>query len=720
MDRPCRRRPTSARSTPAARRRTTASGPTRAGSAGFAPPPPPARRDDIVDVLHGVEVADPYRWLEDGDSPEVTAWVEAQNARTRAVLDALPQREPLHRRFLALLEAGSVGAPHVGGDRVFTLERYGDLDQAVVVVRSAVDPSAPPRVLVDPHAQAADHAAAVDWFSPSPDGRLLAYGVSEGGSEHGVLRIVDVDTGDHLPDAIAPVRHPSLAWLPDGSAFAYSRLPDPATVPAGEAGYWEQVFWHEVGRDPAGDELILGGSDLDRTALPMADISPDGRWLVLHVHLMPTRTDVIVLDRATGARTVAVAGEEAWTWATVVDGTFYAHTSVGAPRGRIVAAPAATPQMEGWTTVVAEGEAVLDGMAVAGPSLLVVTSEHAASRLWRYGLDGAAPPEEIALPGLGTVGAVDADPAVERAFLTFTSFTAPPSLWRWSGGDPAALVAWSDHPSPVDPSRFRTEQVFYPSTDGTRIPLFLVSAVDTEPDPDTPTVLYGYGGFAVTSTPAFSPGIVAWCEAGGVYALAGIRGGGEYGEDWHRAGMLHRKQNVFDDFAAAADWLVAEGRTSPGRLAIRGGSNGGLLVGATVVQRPDLCRTAVCAVPLLDMLRYQRFLIGALWVPEYGDPDDPEDFAALLAYSPYHNVVDGQAYPSLLVLTGESDSRVDPMHARKFTARLQACGAPVLLRVESRAGHGVGKPRWKQADELADTWSFLCWQLGVDQPALNV
>lgn len=644
------------------------------------------------------------------------AWVAAQNSRTRTVLDGLPQRAPLHRRFLELLQAGSVAAPQVAGDRVFTLERYGPLDQAVVVVRSATDDALPARIVVDPHDRAADHAAAVDWFSPSPDGRLLAYGISEGGSEHGVLRVADVATGQLLPDAIAPVRHPSPAWLPDGSAFAYSRLPDPTAVPAGEEGYWEQLFWHRMGDDQADDELVLGGSDLDRTALPMASISPDGRWLVIHIHLMPTRTDVIVLDRATGARTVAVAGEEAWTWATVVDGAFYAHTSVDAPRGRIVAAPAETPQRETWTTVVPEGEGVIEGMAIAGTSLLVATAEHAASRLWRYERAGGGPAEEIGLPEVGSIGGIDADPATDRAFLTFTSFTTPPRLLRWAARPPAGLAAWSRHPSPVDPAAFRTEQVFYCAADGTRIPMFLVSRAGAEPSAATPTVLSGYGGFAVTSTPAYSPGVVAWCEAGGAYAVAGIRGGGEYGEDWHRAGMLHGKQTVFDDFAAAARWLVADGRTSPQRLAVRGGSNGGLLVGATMVQHPDLCRAAVCAVPLLDMLRYHRFLIGALWVPEYGDPDDPADFAALRAYSPYHHVVDGRRYPAVLLLTAESDSRVDPMHARKFAARLQAAdpeGGPVLLRVEGRAGHGAGKPRWKQADELADTWAFLSWQLGA-------
>ncbi len=650
----------------------------------------------------------------------------AQNARTRAVLDALPQREPLHRRLLELLQIGVVGAPDVAGDRVFHLQREGDADQAVLVMRSAVDPDAPARVVVDPHGLAADHAASIDWFSPSPDGRLLAYGVSEGGSEHGTLRVVDVDSGTLLPDAIPHVRHPSVAWMPDGSAFAYDRLPDPATVPEGEEGYWETVWWHRLGDDPSADDPLLVDG-LDKTALPMAVVSDDGRWLALHVHLMPTRTDVILLDRQTGERTVMVEGEEASTWVQIVGGRIYAVTNLGSPRGRLITAALDRPQPEHWETIVAESAgatgAVIDGFVITGGSLLVSSTEHAVSRLHRYRLDGT-PLGEIALPELGALAGLDADPTVrtdgggggERAFLTFTSFARPPGLWRWTPAD--GLRPWALLDSPLEPGAFVAEQVFYPSTDGTDVPLFLVRAAATEVGPDTPTLLSAYGGFAIASSPGFAPGLVAFCEAGGVYAIAGIRGGGEYGEDWHRAGMRANKQQVFDDFQAAADWLVAEGRTSRERLAIRGGSNGGLLVGAAVAQRPDLCQVVVCAVPLLDMLRYHRFLIGALWVPEYGDPDQADDFAVLHAYSPYHHVVAGTAYPATIVTAAESDSRVDPMHARKFAAALQAATAspadrPVLLRIEVRAGHGVGKPAWKQADEGADLWAFVFWQLGM-------
>ncbi len=669
-------------------------------------------------MLHGTRVHDPYRWLEDGDSPEVAGWSAAQNARTRAVLDALPARSGLHERMLSLLQVGMVGAPAVAADRVFTLERKGDQDQAVLVVRSAVDPAVPACVVVDPHDMAVDHAASIDWFTPSPDGRLVAYGVSQGGSEHGTLRVVEVDTGSLLTDAIPHIRHPSLSWMPDNSAFAYSRLPDPATVASGEEGYWETVWWHRIGDDPSADELLLGG--LDKTALPATAISPDGRWLVFHISYMPTRTDVILLDRQTGQRTVVVEHEEATTWCQIAGDHLYAVTNLDASRGRVIAADLAMPQAEHWQTIVAESSAVIDGAVIAGGRLVVASAEHAVSRLHHYRLDGGDR-QEVALPELGSIGGFDADPATARAFFTFTSFARPSALWRWTSDDDA-VEPWTSFASPVDPDAFAVEQVFYPSSDGTNVPMFLVRAAATVVTPRTPTLLTAYGGFAITNSPGYSSATVAFCEAGGVWAVAGIRGGGEYGEDWHRAGMLARKQQCFDDFHAAADWLVAEGRTSRDRLAIRGGSNGGLLVGAALTQRPDLCRAAVCAVPLLDMFRYHRFLIGALWIPEYGDPDDPDQFSVIEAYSPYQHVVDGTAYPASLITTAESDSRVDPLHARKFAARLQAATGtpdeqPVLVRIEARAGHGVGKPAWKQADEGADIWAFVFWQLGMEQPS---
>ena len=474
-----------------------------------------------------------------------------------------------------------------------------------------------------------------------------------------------------------------------------------------------------MGDDPAADEPLLVDG-LDKTALPMAVISDDGRWLALHVHLMPTRTDVILLDRQTGERTVMVEGEEASTWVQIVGGRIYAVTNLGSPRGRVVTARLDQPQAEHWETIVAESVgatgAVIEGVVITGRSLLVTSTEHAVSRLRRHELDGT-PLDEVGLPELGSITGLDADPhAGERAFLTFTSFARPPGLWRWTPDD--GLQPWALLDSPLEPGSFVAEQVFYPSTDGTDVPLFLVRAAATEVGPDTPTLLSAYGGFAIASSPGFAPGLVAFCEAGGVYAIAGIRGGGEYGEDWHRAGMRAHKQQVFDDFHAAADWLVAEGRTRRDRLALRGGSNGGLLMGAAITQRPDLAQAVICAVPLLDMLRYQRFLIGALWVPEYGDPADAGDFAVLHAYSPYHHVVDGTSYPATIVTAAESDSRVDPMHARKFAAALQAATStpterPILLRIETRAGHGVGKPAWKQADEGADLWAFVFWQLGM-------
>jgi prolyl oligopeptidase len=702
-------------------------------------PPPPAPREATADVVHGITVPDPYRWLEDAESPETVAWVQASNVRTRAALDGRPGRDALVRRYTELFGAGSAAAPAIRGGRLFSIDRWGDLEQAVLVVRDVHGDRVPaPRTLVDPHALTGDPTAALDWYSPSVDGRLVAFGTSTGGDERSTLGVVAVATGEVLGDSIPHTRAASVAWLPDGRAFAYTRYPDPAAVGDEEANYNRTVWWHVLGDDPGHDELVFG--DLpDRTAWPSVELSRDGRWLLIEVSLGWTRVDVHLVDRTTGARTTVIEGVEAVSSFTVVDDRIVGTTTLDAPRGRVVSAPLVSPTPEHWATVVPESDDVVEGVAVSRSSLLVASTRSALARLTRLpraaagvgpevsepaGI-AAARVTEIALPEPGSLAGVAGDRDSETAVVAFTSWARPTELWRWTpapvdlpGAPDEGLERWSDLPSPVDPADYAVAVARYPSTDSTDVTLFTVRRADVTPGRATPTLLTGYGGFAVTMSPAYSPTAVAVADDGGVFAAACIRGGAEAGEDWHRAGMRQHKQQVFDDFAAAADWLVAEGRTDRHHLAVRGGSNGGLLVAATITQRPDACGAAVCAVPLTDMVRFPRFLIAQLWTPEYGDPDVADEFAWLWAYSPYHHLVEGTCYPATLVLTGEEDSRVDPAHARKFGAALAwatSCGEerPVLVRVESRAGHGQGKPASKQAAEAADVHTFLRWQIGL-------
>jgi prolyl oligopeptidase len=681
------------------------------------PPPPPTPRDDVVDILHGHRVIDPYRWLEDGRSEVTRAWVEAQNAHTARVLAALPGRETLHQRLVTLLRAGSSVGCMVAGDRVFSLERWGRHDQAVLVVRPAKARGLA-RTIVDPHRLTGDPTTAIDWYHPSPDGRLVAYGLSSGGDERSTLHVLDVQTGKRLSDRIPNTRAASVAWTPDASAFAYTRYPEPHTVAEGEQGYWRKVYWHRLGQHWRQDELVWGELP-DKTAWTNVSISRDGRWMLLHVSLGWSRVDVHLIDRSTGARTVMIEGVDAVSSFTVVGDQVIGVTTLGADRGRVVSAPVAAAWHDNWCTIVPESDRVIEAVVPTASSLLVLSSQSAVSYLDRYDLNGTGR-EPIELPGVGSLVGLSGSRERDEAFFSFTSFAMPPTMYRWR---PGAITDWSrlrqlDGSSDAPAVDIVVEQVRYESTDGTKVPMFLVRAQQTLPSPETPCILTGYGGFSISMGPAYSAAVVAACERGAVYAVANIRGGAEEGESWHRAGMREHKQQSFDDFAAAARWLIAEGWTSPERLAIRGGSNGGLLVGATITQHPDLCRAAQIAVPLLDMLRYHHFLIARLWIPEYGDPDVPEEFAWLYAYSPYHHVVDGTCYPAVLLTTAEGDSRVDPMHARKMAARLQAatsCGAerPILLRQETEAGHGQGKPVSKQADELTDALGFLFWQLGV-------
>ena len=674
---------------------------------------PPAPAVDVSDTLHGDTIPDPYRWLEEGDRPDTRDWTARQNALTESLLGAVPGRDRIRRRLDELLSIGALSTPEPVAGRYFYQRRDGRQNQPVLYVRQGVQGE--DRVLVDPNALDPAGTTALDWSYPSEDGRLLAYGLSENGSEQSLLHVLEVDSGTLLPDRIPRTRAADLACLPDGSGFYYTRYPAPEEVPAGEEHYHRAVYLHRLGTDPAADPLVFRPAEKEHW--PGVGLSPDGRWLVIGVARTFDQTDLYVQDLAAGTPPVPVAKDLAASFdGEVVRGRLYLRTNLDAPTYRVYVVDPERPAREGWREIVPpRSDAVLESVRIAGDRLALGYLERASSRLRLTDLDGADV-REIALPTIGSLFGLGAEWDGHELFFGFTSYTVPPTVYRI---DLATGVQerWRGVEADIDPARFEVRQVSFPSRDGTAITMFVVHRAGLERDGDRPAYLTGYGGFNISMTPAFSRSLLLWLERGGVVAIPNIRGGGEYGEDWHQAGMLGTKQNSFDDFIAAAEWLIRERYTRPGRLAAAGGSNGGLLMGAVLTQRPDLFRAVVVQVALLDMLRYHRFLIARLWIPEYGSADDAQQYRWLRAYSPYHHVRDGVAYPAVLLATAESDTRVDPMHARKMAARLQAATGsdrPILLRLEARAGHGAGKPLNKMLDELTDTWTFVFWQLGVE------
>jgi prolyl oligopeptidase len=679
------------------------------------PPYPLTRTASDVDTLHGVEVPDPYRWLEDADSPEVRTWVERQNVCTRSVLDRLPDRAKIHARLDTLLQIGSIGTPAPRRGRYFYTRRDGTQEQAVLYVRDGLRGA--DRALVDPNGLAADGSVALDWWHPSRDGRLLVYGLSQHGDEQSVLYVLDVATGRHLPDVIKRTRACSIAWLPDATGFYYTRYPAPGSVPKGEENYHRHVFLHRLGDDPAQDAAVFGAG---RPAedWPSVALSPDGGWLLVTESQGWAKSEVFFQDRAAGTPfRPLVENVPALFGVTVRNDRFYVHTNHEAPRYRLYRVDPLKPERAEWQEIIPEGPDVLEGVAAIGDVLAAQYLSKASSHLRLFDRQGHPIDDagRVALPALGSVSGIGGEWDGDELFFGYQSFAVPQSIYR-ADLKSKRTELWGRVRADVDLGSYEVEQVRYPSKDGTPITMFLARRKGLPRNGKTPTVLSGYGGFNTSLTPAFGASRFLFLERGGLLAIPNLRGGGEYGEAWHEAGMLGRKQNVFDDFLAAAEWLLAEGHTDREHLAILGGSNGGLLVGAALTQRPDLFRAVVCQVPLLDMLRYHKFLIARLWVPEYGSADDAEQFAYLRAYSPYHHVRGGTVYPAVLLATAESDTRVDALHARKMAARLQAATAsdrPVLLRLETKAGHGAGKPRGKVLEELTDTWSFLFWQLGI-------
>ena len=690
------------------------------------PEPPSTPRKPVIDLVHGTEIIDPYRWLEEGTSPEVQAWTSLQNQRTEYVLKQLPQREFLRKRIGELMSKDTVGSPNLKGKRLFYTKRTEGKNQPVLMYidmdRLGTSFSFEEHILVDPNEESETGTVALDWWYPSPDGSMIAYGLSHSGNEWSTLYVMNVDQRELLPERIERARYAGVTWKKDNSGFYYGRHPKPGTVPPGEENYNRHLFYHKLGTDPKDDPKVFG-EGRPREQSYGTSLSDDGKYLLLVVSHGWNSTDLYFRDETASFQEFKpiVEGQDAIFHGRIIGETLYMITNFEAPRYKVVSVDLNKPSMENWTTVIPESrDLTIEGAEFVKGHIVLSVLKDAVSYLHIHKMDGQFV-KEIQLPTLGTITGLTGDLSEPEFFFAFESFLIPPAIYSCDiDADRARPFIESD--KAFDQDMAAVEQVFYPSKDGTIIPMFILkpNTCQIGEGKPYPTVLSGYGGFNTSRTPAYSPSVIPWIESGGIYASANLRGGSEYGEEWHRAGMLDKKQNVFDDFIAAGEYLIDKGYTDRDHLGIWGRSNGGLLVGAALTQRPDLFRAVACGVPLLDMVRYHKFLIASLWCYEYGNPDNAEDFNWIYPYSPYHHVSEDISYPAVYFYTAESDTRVDPMHAKKMTALLQYVSSktppkgPILLNVESEAGHGVGKPLYKIVDEQANMWAFLAWQLGLE------
>ncbi len=665
-------------------------------------PKPSTRTDNVKETLHGADVLDPYRWLEDQESKETREWIDRQNRYTQSILSALPGRETLKRRLTELLKIESVGMPVERGGRYFYSKRRADQDLSVLYVRKGR--RAPEEVLVDPHPMSPDKTVSVSFSDVSLDGSLIAFSVRRGGEDEAEVRWLNVETRQELPDTLPRARYFGVAVKPDKSGFYYCRH--------GKEG--SRVFYHHMGVDFASDTELFGKGYSAEKGIGI-DLSEDGRYLLLTVFYgsAADKTELHLLNTHEGTIRPVVADIQARFYGQIAGDNLFVQTNWNAPNSRVLKVDLKTPAREHWREIVPETQGSIQGVSLAGGSVFVNYLREVRSSVKVFNHDGK-PLRDIVFPSLGTVGSVYGRWNSGEAFFQFTSFHIPTTIYRYRVADGQQEV-WARLNVPIQSDTIDVKQVWYESKDRTRIPMFLVHRRGLKLDGSHPTLLYGYGGFTQSLTPTFTPRAALWVERGGVFAMPNLRGGGEFGESWHKAGMLDKKQNVFDDFIAAAEWLVKNRYTQSSRLAISGGSNGGLLVGAALTQRPELFRAVVCSYPLLDMVRYHKFLIAKFWVPEYGSADDPQQFKFIHAYSPYHHVVAGTKYPAVLLITGDADTRVAPLHARKMAALLQSAtdsDRPVLLHYDTKAGHvGGTAPVSKRIEELADELSFLDWQL---------
>ncbi|MBE9082596.1 S9 family peptidase [Tolypothrix sp. LEGE 11397] len=679
---------------------------------------PPSRKSNQVDNYHGTVVADPYRWLENPDSAETRSWIEAQNQVTSAYINQVPDKEKIRQRLTKLWNYERYSIPFKEGkslgdnstERYFYFKNDGLQNQSVLYTLKTLDSE--PKVLLDPNKLSEDGTVALSGLSISNNAQLLAYSLSTSGSDWQEWKVRDIETGKDLPDHLKWIKFSDVSWTNDNQGFFYSRYDEPNNkTKLADTNYYQKLYYHRLGTPQSDDLLIYQRLDQKEWGFN-GGVTEDGKFLIISVWLGTDSKNLVFYKDLTNPKSAVVElinqFEADYSFIEHDDSVFYFRTNLKAPRGRVVAIDIEKPAKENWQEIISQSAETLEGVSILNNQFVADYLKDARSQIKIFDLKGALV-REVELPGIGSVDGFYGKRYDTETFYSFTSFTTPGTIYRYDMVTGKSEV-FREPKVDFNPENYETKQVFYQSKDGTKVPMFITHKKGIKLDGNNPTYLYGYGGFNASMTPSFSVSLLVWMEMGGIHAMPNIRGGGEYGEEWHEAGMKFKKQNVFDDFIAAAEWLIANGYTKSAKLAIAGGSNGGLLVGACMTQRPDLFGAALAAVGVMDMLRFHKFTIGWAWTSEYGSPDNPEEFKALYAYSPLHNIKPGTAYPATLITTADHDDRVVPAHSFKFAATLQAAqagNAPVLIRIETKAGHGAGKPTTKTIDELTDKWAFL-------------
>ncbi|RUR76732.1 prolyl oligopeptidase family protein [Chlorogloeopsis fritschii PCC 9212] len=678
---------------------------------------PSTRKSNQIDSYHGAPVADPYRWLEDPDSEETKAWVEAQNKVTFGYLEEIPAREKIKQRLTKLWDYEKYSVPFKEGERYFYFKNDGLQNQSVLYTLKSLNEE--PTVLLDPNTLSEDGTVALAGLAISEDGKLLAYGLSTAGSDWQEWKVRDIETCQDLEDHLKWIKFSGASWTNDRKGFFYSRYDEPnEKSKLADVNYYQKLYYHRLGTPQSEDILIYHRPDEKEWGFD-GSVTEDGQYLIISVWLGTDPKNLVFYKDLTNPNSEVIElinkFEANYGFIDNDGNVFYFRTDLDAPRGRLIAIDTQKPALENRQEIIPQAAETLESVGIINNQFVADYLKDAHSQIKIFNLNGEFV-REVELPGIGSAGGFGGKRYDTETFYSFTSFTTPATIYRYDMVSGKSEIFRQPNVD-FNPADYETKQIFYNSKDGTQVPMFITHKKGIKLDGNNPTYLYGYGGFNASLTPAFSVSNLVWMEMGGVYAVPNIRGGGEYGEEWHQAGMKLKKQNVFDDFIAAAEWLIANGYTKPAKLAIGGGSNGGLLVGACMTQRPDLFAAALPAVGVMDMLRFPKFTIGWAWVSEYGSPENPEEFKALYAYSPLHNLKPGTAYPATLITTADHDDRVVPAHSFKFAAALQAAHAgdvPVLIRIETKAGHGAGKPTTKMIEEVADKWAFLVRTLDME------